>query len=105
VSAKRDQWDTAAAHRLRQHVMRAVLRGRDYAPDQTYELSKASQVAPISAHIATILQRHADLWAADMRESQAASIDVDEQRTWNACIAEADAEVDRFLEGRKTRAA
>lgn len=105
MSAKRDVWDSAAAHRLRQHVMRAVLRGRDYAPDQTYELSKASQVAPVSAHIATILQRHADLWATDMRESQTAAIDVDEQRTWNACIAEADAEIDRYLMGSKTRAA
>ena len=101
-------WQADAAHRLRSHVMRAVTRGRDYAPDQTYELSKAGQVGPISAQIATILQRHADLWAADAQQladlSEGDAL-AELNAAWRACMAEADAEIDRFLASRKTRAA
>jgi hypothetical protein len=97
----RDIWQIAAAHRLRQHVMRAVIRGRDYAPDQTRELSKAGKVGPISAQISHVLQQHADLWAQDMREARAADLEVDENGTWSAAMLEADVEIDRFLAGHK----
>jgi hypothetical protein len=101
----RDAWGSAASTRLTVYVMRATLAGRNFAPDQTYELSKAGQVAPVSAQIAQILQQHADLWAEDGRAAERAGIDFDADAEWRAHMDEATAAVGRFLADRKARAA
>ncbi len=98
---KRDSWQLDAAHRLRKHLMRAVLLGKNFAPDQTYELSKAGQVGPVSAQISQIFQRHADLWAENSRASMAASVDFDADREWAENMRQAEIEVGRFLAGHK----
>ncbi|HWH41806.1 MAG TPA: hypothetical protein VNU21_18290 [Usitatibacter sp.] len=95
----RDTWQLDASHRLRQHLMRAVILGKNFAPDQTYELSKAGKVGPLSAQIAEIFQRHADLWAADMRTAKDSDVDVDANQAWLATMREAELEVGRFLAG------
>lgn len=100
--ARVETWAAAGAQRLRQHLMRAALKGtRDYAPDQTPELSKRGQVGPLSAQVSRILQHHVDIWAADARAATDAEIEHDENGSWRACIAAADAEIDRFLAGHK----
>lgn len=80
--------------------MRAVTRGKNFAPDQTYELSKRGQVGPLSATIAQIFQRHADLWAEDVRTcaSRNTAEWIDEH--WRSCMGDAELEVGRFLAGR-----
>lgn len=98
---KRDTWATDAAQRLRQHLMRGTLAGKNYAPDQTYELSKRGQVGPLSAGVAKIFQQHADVWAEDMREAASLRIAVDLNATWSAAMLEADQEIDRYLAGHK----
>lgn len=98
---KPDSWKLDAGHRLRKHLMRAVTLGKNFAPDQTYELSKAGKVGPLSAQISTIFQHHADVWAADMRESAAAGVDIEADRTWSACMGDAELEVGRFLAGHR----
>ncbi len=95
----RDTWQLDAGHRLRQHLMRAVVRGKNFAPDQTYELSKAGKVGPLSAQVAEIFQRHADLWAEDMRESARTELDVDADAAFAATMREAELEVGRFIAG------
>lgn len=85
--------------------MRAVTIGKNFAPDQTYELSKAGKVGPVSAQISQIFQRHADLWAADMRELDRAKLDADKDATFAAAMLEAEGEVGRFLAGHKLRGA
>lgn len=95
----RDEWQKVALARVSVHMMRAATKGRDYAPDQTPELSKSGQVGPKSAVIARILRQHAELWAEDARTSVAAGVDFDSDATWRACIAAADAEIGRFLAG------
>lgn len=99
----RDSWQLDAAHRLRQHLMRAVLVGKNFAPDQTYELSKAGQVGPLSAQIAEIFQRHADVWASDMRTVQANDIgcDMTPDQSFAATMLEAELEVGRFIAGHR----
>jgi hypothetical protein len=101
----RDCWQAAAAHRLRQHLMRGTLAGRNYAPDQTYELSKAGRVAPLSAQIAQIFQQHADVWAEDARTAHEQDLELDQNATWRECMSEADAAVGRLLAGHKMRGA
>jgi hypothetical protein len=102
----RDPWSQLASKHLTRLVMTAALKGtRDYCPDQTPELSKAGRVGPLSAQIAQILQQHANVWADDMRTAAAADLDVDQEATWKACIAEADAAIDKLLVTHKTRAA
>jgi hypothetical protein len=96
-----DPWSRDASHRLRKHLMRAVTLGKNFAPDQTYELSKAGKVGPISAQIAQIFQRHADLWAADARASLAAGIEFDADREWTENMRQAELEVGRFLAGHR----
>lgn len=95
----RDSWQLDAGHRLRKHLMRAVTLGKNFAPDQTYELSKAGKVGPISAQVSEIFQRHADLWAADMRivTENGIGCDWNPDASWAACMLEAEAEVGRFL--------
>jgi hypothetical protein len=97
----RDSWQLDAGHRLRKHLMRAVTVGKNFAPDQTYELSKAGKVGPVSAQISAIFQHHADCWAADMRETKAAGIDFDAEQAWLASMREAELEVGRFLAGHR----
>lgn len=97
----RDTWQLDAAHRLRKHLMRAVTLGKSFAPDQTYELSKAGKVGPKSAAIAEIFQRHADVWAADMREGMARGVFLEPDETWAAAMLEAELLVGRFLAGHK----
>lgn len=101
----RDSWATAASGRLTVYVMRATLAGRNFAPDQTYALSKAGQVGPVSAQIAQILQQHANLWAEDGRAAQRAGIDFDADAEWRAHMVRASDAVGRFLADHKTRAA
>lgn len=96
-----DSWQRDAAHRLRKHLMRAVTLGKNFAPDQTYELSKAGKVGPVSAQISEIFQRHADLWAADMREAASNREGLDADATWAMSMAEAELEVGRFIAGHK----
>lgn len=98
---KRDRWAEDASLRMTSHMLRSVTRGKDYAPDQTPELSKRGQVGPKSAAIARILQSHADCWAQDGREAMAAGIDFDNEATWKAAMAEADVEIGRYLAGHK----
>jgi hypothetical protein len=103
---KPDQWQRAAKARLQSHLMRGTMRGRNYSPDQTYDLSKRGHCGPHSACIAEIMQRWADMWAQDMREAEASALDVDAGAQWLANMREADAEVDRYLNANKlTRAA
>lgn len=97
MTGPKDSWKTDAAHRVRQFLMRAVMNGKNYAPDQTYELSKAGQVGPKSAAIAQIFQRWADMWAQDMRETAAQGIDVDAGQQFDANMRQAVAEVERYL--------
>lgn len=101
MSATPDTWRLDAGHRLRQHLMRAVIVGKNFAPDQTYELSKRGQVGPKSAAIAGIFQRHADLWAEDMRELQAAEMTLLPDAEWATSMQNAELEVGRFLAGHK----
>ncbi len=98
---KPDSWQLDAAHRLRKHLMRAVTLGKNFAPDQTYELSKAGKVGPKSAQIAEIFQRYAEVWAADMRDDQAAGLDLDADGEWTRGMQAAESEVGRFLAGHK----
>ncbi len=106
---KRDSWALDSAHRLRQHLMRAVLLGKNFAPDQTYELSKAGQVGPKSAAIAAIFQHWADIWASDNRDAEqlrargadGLAVEIDADSSWASCMAEAELEVGRFLAGHK----
>jgi hypothetical protein len=100
-----DSWALDAAHRLRKHLMRAVTVGKNFAPDQTYELSKAGKVGPLSAQIAEIFQRHAGLWAADQRDLAAAKIDTDQDAYFALAMQNAELEVGRFLAGHKLRGA
>jgi hypothetical protein len=97
----RDSWQLDAGHRLRKHLMRAVTLGKNFAPDQTYELNKLGKVGPISAQISAIFQRHADLWADDMRKAERDDLDVGADGSWAACMREAELEVGRFLAGHK----
>lgn len=106
MTATRDTWQLDAGHRLRQHLMRAVTKGKNFAPDQTYELSKAGQVGPKSAAIAEIFQHHADLWAQDARTCAAGGMGGpgegfefhhDCEEAWKSCMAEAELEVGRYL--------
>lgn len=97
----RDSWQLDAGHRLRQHLMRAVTKGKNFAPDQTYELSKAGKVGPISAQISEIFQRHADLWAQDIREGMARGFQIDADQSWKDAMADAELEVGRFLAGHR----
>jgi hypothetical protein len=99
--SSRDPWQLDAAHRLRKHLMRSVLLGKNFAPDQTLELSKAGKVGPVSAQISQIFQRHADLWAEDMRTSAAAEVDFDADAAFVRTMAEAELEVGRFIAGHK----
>jgi hypothetical protein len=100
-----DCWAEAANHRLRQHLMRATLAGRNYAPDQTYELSKAGKVGPVSAQIAEIFQQHAELWAEDARTAHEQRLELDENATWRSCMGEAEDAVGRLLAGHRMRGA
>lgn len=93
----RDAWQLDAGHRLRKHLMRAVVLGKNFAPDQTYEMSKRGEVGPISAQVSAIFQRHADLWAEDMRTAHAAGIDFDADQAFAASMREAEDEVGRLL--------
>lgn len=102
---KPDTWQLDAAHRLRKHLMRAVTLGKNFAPDQTYELSKAGKVGPLSAQIAEIFQHHADCWASDMRAAKDAGIDFDADSAWVATMYGAESEVGRFLAGHKLKGA
>lgn len=98
----RDVWDNLASKHLTRLVMTAALNGgRDYSPDQTPELTRSGRTGPLSAQIAEILQRHAEMWAADMRTAVANDLDVEQEATWKACINAAHAEIDRFLGGHK----
>lgn len=101
MTNNRDSWQLDAGHRLRQHLMRAVTKGKNFAPDQTYELSKAGRVGPVSAQISAIFQRHANLWAENMRESKHAGVDFDADAAWSRTMAQAELEVGRFLAGHK----
>lgn len=96
-----DSWQRDAGHRLRKHLMRAVTLGKNFAPDQTYELSKAGKVGPISAQISRIFQQHADVWAEDMREATSVGIDFDADTTWSTTMQQAELEVGRFLAGHR----
>jgi len=96
-----DSWSADAGHRLRQHLMRAVTRGKNFAPDQTYELSKAGQVGPKSAAIAEIFQHHADLWAEDVRTSASRNASDWPELHWREVMADAELEVGRFLAGHR----
>ncbi len=96
---KPDSWQLDAGHRLRKHLMRAVTLGKNFAPDQTYELSKAGKVGPLSAQISEIFQRHADIWAHAARTRFTTDFDVELQ--WRAAMAEAELEVGRFLASHK----
>lgn len=102
----RDVWDNLASKHLTRLVMTAALKGgRDYAPDQTQELSRLGRTGPISAQISEILQRHANLWANDMRTAVANDLDVEQEATWNACVDAAHAEIDKFMAGHTARRA
>lgn len=96
-----DSWQRDAGHRLRKHLMRAVTLGKNFAPDQTYELSRRGQVGPISAQISEIFQRHADIWAACMRGERLLGAAVDADASWSAGMREAELEVGRFLAGHR----
>lgn len=98
---KPDSWQLDAAHRLRKHLMRAVTLGKNFAPDTTLELMKRGQVGPVSAQISQIFQRHADLWAADMRTGFDSKLDLDVDRHWAGVMADAEVEVGRFLASHK----
>lgn len=99
MNATRDTWQLDAGHRLRQHLMRAVIRGKNFAPDTTLALMKAGQVGPKSAAIAQMFQRHADLWAEDMRNGANAGEWLEVH--WRECMADAELEVGRFLAGHR----
>lgn len=94
---KPDSWKLDAGHRLRKHLMRAVTLGKNFAPDQTYELSKRGEVGPKSAAIAEIFQRHADLWAHDMHAATESGIDFSADDAWTATMREAELEVGKFM--------
>lgn len=101
-----DKWQNESAHRLRQFVMRATLRGKNYSPDTSYEQLKRGHCGPHSLAIGEILQRWASMWAADMREAATTGIELDANAEWNRCIAEANAEIDRYTaNNRITKAA
>lgn len=97
----RDSWQLDAGHRLRQHLMRAVTKGKNFAPDQTYELSKAGQVGPKSAAIAEIFQHHADLWAEDARTCASRNTGEWLEEHWRGCMGDAELEVGRYLAGHR----
>lgn len=97
----RDSWQLDAAHRLRKHLMRAVLLGKNFAPDQTYELSKAGKVGPKSAAIAEIFQHHANMWAEDMRTLGAGQAADFPDVHFAQAMADAELEVGRFLAGHR----
>lgn len=97
----RDSWQLDAGHRLRKHLMRAVTLGKNFAPDQTYELSKAGQVGPISAQVSEIFQRHADLWAAEARSGAYGKTGEWIEVHWRNCMQDAELEVGRFLAGHR----
>lgn len=101
----RDSWQLDSSHRLRKHLMRAVTVGKNFAPDQTYELSKAGKVGPLSAQIAEIFQRHAGLWAEDMRELGSDQTADFPDVHFAQAMADAEVEVGRFLAGHKLRGA
>lgn len=105
----RDSWQLDAGHRLRKHLMRAVITGKNFAPDQTYELSKRGQVGPKSAAIAKIFQHWADMWADDNRTAEELRkrgcdglvVEIDADASWQSCMGEAELEVGRYLAGHK----
>ncbi len=92
-----DSIQTQATHRMRQHVMRGTMKGRNYAPDTTYEQLKLGHAGPHSLRIGEILQHWADMWAQDLRESNAKQLDIDVEQLWRECMRNADAEIDRYL--------
>lgn len=98
---KPDGWQLDAAHRLRKHLMRAVTLGKNFAPDTTLELMKAGKVGPVSAQVSEIFQRHADLWAEDMRTAHESEVDFDADQAFAATMREAELEVGRFIAGHK----
>ncbi|HEU4627197.1 MAG TPA: hypothetical protein VFS52_20720, partial [Steroidobacteraceae bacterium] len=68
----------------------------------TYEQVKRGECGPHTLAVADILQRWAQMWAADMRESAARraegfDLDIDADAQWLANMANADAEIDRYL--------
>lgn len=93
----RDTWQLDAAHRLRKHLMRAVITGKNFAPDTTLELMKAGKVGPLSAQISEIFQRHADGWAACMRATNGHRPD----QVWQLSMVHAEDEIGRFIAGHK----
>jgi len=105
----RDSWQLDAAHRLRKHLMRAVLLGKNFAPDTTLELMKAGKVGPKSAAIAGIFQHWADMWAYDNRDAaqlrargaDGLVVEIDADASWDSCMREAELEVGRFLASHK----
>jgi hypothetical protein len=90
-------WEAQAAHRLRQHVMRETIAGRNYSPDTDYVRLKLGQAGPHSVHIATVFWRWAQMWAADCEAFPEGTV----EELWRANMAEATAEVDRYLDANK----
>ena len=73
--------------------------------DNEYDVVLTAKVGPVSAQISEIFQRHADLWAADMREAASNRETCDVDATWTATMREAEAEVGRFIAGHSMRGA
>lgn len=89
-----DSWQGDARKRLLAHLVTTT---RDYSPDTSYEQLKRGHAGPHSVAIGKVLDRWAAMWAADMRESQRAGIELDANAEWTRCIREADAEIGRYM--------
>jgi len=90
-------FDRNARKLLRLRVSEGSPNGVNYAPDSRYDAEKrCAVVGPLTIQISKILNRHAKLWAARMRD-EAGSIDG--RAAWLEEMREADAEIRRFTSG------
>lgn len=98
-----DTWQRDANYRLQQHLMRGVLKGRNYAPDSNYEQLKRGHASAHSVQISDIFAKWAAMWANDRRElaKLGASDESEPDAEWLVAMRSADAEVDRYLDANK----
>jgi hypothetical protein len=84
--------------------MRRILEGSpngaNYSPDWIAATSSSpGGPGPKSLVVASILRRHAALWANDMREHAELGVGMDGKAAWLLHMREADAEINRYLAG------
>jgi len=94
-----EDFDRNARQLLRLRVSEGSPNGVNYAPDSRYDETKRCVVTgPLTIQISKILNRHAKLWAARMRDEAGT---VDGRAAWLEEMREADAEIHRFISGHK----